>query len=239
MRTVPASALPVVNTNQMREVDRIMTDELAVNLLQMMENAGRSLASLCIELYAPSSVLVLAGSGGNGGGGLAAARHLANHGVDIVVVIAAPRERLVPAARAQLAILDRMGVPTSPDLPETECADVVIDALVGYSLEGAPRGRVAELIEWAQRNGSAILSLDAPSGFDSADGRVHDPCIHADATLTLAALKVGLVQAPQSGDVYLADISVPPSVLRRVGQDATVDFGSEWMVRAGREGRPT
>jgi NAD(P)H-hydrate epimerase len=55
-----------------------MVDDLRIELIPMMENAGRSLAHLATARFAPGSVTVLAGPGGNGGGGLVAARHLIN-----------------------------------------------------------------------------------------------------------------------------------------------------------------
>ena len=85
----PTAALPDLTVDQMREVDRIMIDVLDIGLLQMMENAGRSLADLAISRYAPTSCVVLAGLGGNGGGGLVAARHLHNRGVRVYVVLSA------------------------------------------------------------------------------------------------------------------------------------------------------
>jgi NAD(P)H-hydrate epimerase len=49
----------------------------------MMENAGRNLADLALRRFSPSTVVVLAGSGGNGGGGLVGARYLANRGATV------------------------------------------------------------------------------------------------------------------------------------------------------------
>ena len=61
---------PAVTAAQMREVDRIATTQVGPNLYQMMENAGRNLASLCAELlgdeWPAAPILVLAGTGGNG-----------------------------------------------------------------------------------------------------------------------------------------------------------------------------
>ena len=87
MRELDSSHVPTLTAAGMREVDRIMIDELGIELLQMMENAGRTLAELARSRFGPQSVVVLAGPGGNGGGGLVAARHLANHGVDVRVVL--------------------------------------------------------------------------------------------------------------------------------------------------------
>ncbi len=74
---LPRGQRPDLTTEQMREVDRIMVDELHITLAQMMENAGRNLVELAVSRYEPASCTVLAGPGGNGGGGLVAARHLA------------------------------------------------------------------------------------------------------------------------------------------------------------------
>src|SRR6516165_2572501 len=73
--------LPALTADQMRAVDRAMIEDLHIDLVQMMENAGRNLAELAIRLFSPTTCVVLAGPGGNGGGGLAAARHLTNRGV--------------------------------------------------------------------------------------------------------------------------------------------------------------
>ena len=81
--TIPASDLPAITREQMEEVDRVMIDDLHISLVQMMENAGRNLAALAQQRFRPSTVTVMAGSGGNGGGGLVAARHLSNWGVEV------------------------------------------------------------------------------------------------------------------------------------------------------------
>ncbi len=231
MRSVSVDTLPVVTADQMREVDRIMMEDIGIGILQMMENAGRSLADLCLELYSPASVTILAGPGGNGGGGMAAARHLANRGISVNVVLAASRERLAPATHSQLAILEQMGVGVSGDPSATDRPDVVIDALVGYSLAGSPHGRVATLIAWANGYDGPVISLDVPSGFDAGAGQIMEPCVQADATLTIAALKVGLIEAPQSGALYVTDISVPLSVYRSLGYEGAAIFEGDWVVR--------
>jgi len=92
-------AVPAVSAETTREADRIAIGEQAPNLFQMMENAGRSMALTAIDHLGPGwrdvLIAVLAGRGGNGGGGICAARHLANHGGDLMVVLAEP-DRLSP-----------------------------------------------------------------------------------------------------------------------------------------------
>ena len=212
---VAADQIPVVTADQMREVDRAMVQDLHIELVQMMENAGRSLADLAQRLFGPASVTVLAGGGGNGGGGLVAARHLANRGVAVTATLARAAHELAPVTLRQWDILRRMGVPTTSDPAE---ADLVIDALLGYGLRGNPAGRAAELIERTNRQPAPVLALDTPSGLDVTTGLAGSPCVNATATLTLALPKAGLLVAPELvGRLYLADISVPRLVYQRMG----------------------
>ncbi len=205
-----------ITTSQMIEVDRVMMQDLGIDLIQMMENAGRLLARLAVDLYEPESVAVYAGTGGNGGGGLVAARHLANWGVAVTVVLARPRDSFGGVPRHQLDTLRRMGVAIGEAATE---ADLAIDALVGYSLAGAPRGPLAELIRGLGAHAGPVLALDVPTGLDATTGDTPGAAVRADATLTLALPKVGLRTGQHVGRLFVGDISVPPGVYRDLGVD--------------------
>ena len=238
-------SVPSVSTGQMREVDRLMIEEYGIVLLQMMENAGRNLAGLAAGLTggaAGKSILVLAGSGNNGGGGMTAARHLSNMGGRVRVLLSAAPGKLVGAPAHQASTLRAMSVNLleAEGTPEEAVqgaimeADLIIDALIGYSLAGAPRGQAAALIEAANASGRPILSLDVPSGIDSGSGSVFQPSIKAAATLTLALPKTGLT-TPEArervGELYLGDLSVPPGLYRRLGLDVAPLFAEESVIR--------
>src|SRR5262245_45195215 len=154
-------AVPTITAAQMVEVDRIAIEETGPNLYQMMENAGRNLATLAIELlgerWREATIVGLAGTGGNGGGGICAGRHLANRGARVVLCVT-DRDRLGDVPRAQLNVFaSTAGRAAAPD----ELADIrpalILDALIGYSLQGAPRGTVRDLIVWANASGAPIL----------------------------------------------------------------------------------
>jgi NAD(P)H-hydrate epimerase len=221
-------AIPWLTTEQMIEVDRAMMEDFRIDLVRMMENAGRNLAHLARTRFLDGDprgqrVVVLAGTGGNGGGALVCARRLANYGAAVKVVVTKPDAAFSRVPGEQLDILRRMGVPVGLDTPPVTLRQaqddarpaLVIDGVIGYSLKGAPRGAAAELIRWANAAGAPILALDAPSGVDTATGVVFDPAIRATATMTLALPKAGL-RAPGVaevvGELYLADISVPPAL---------------------------
>jgi NAD(P)H-hydrate epimerase len=229
MITLSRRDVPALTADQMREVDRAMVEDLHIELAQMMENAGRGLAEVAVARFSPVSVTVLAGPGGNGGGGLVAARHLVNRDCTVSVVLSA-QERLTAVTAHQADILFRMGVPI---VEHPADAELVVDALIGYSLRGDPVGRAAELIAWANSQPAPIVALDTPSGLDVTTGLPASPTVRATATVTLALPKAGLLDAPAVGELYLTDISVPAQVYERMGIGAPRLFRDATVVRLG------
>ena len=161
--------VPHLTTGQMIEVDRAMVEDYHVELMQMMENAGRNLAHLARDRFLDGDaegkpVVVLAGTVGNGGGALVAARRLHNWGARVQVVLAQPMDKLTPVPAHQFDILTRMRVPVlaAEEIDSITTPAVVLDGLIGYSLRGAPQGAAAELIRWANSQRAPILALDVP-----------------------------------------------------------------------------
>jgi NAD(P)H-hydrate epimerase len=235
--------VPYLTTEQMVEVDRAMMEDLGIELIQMMENAGRNLAHLARRRFldnepAGKSVLVLAGTGGNGGGALVAARRLWSWGAWVRVFTTKPAEAFNSLPARQLDILRRMqiAIGSEDELLNEEAPDLILDGVIGYSLQGAPRGGAAALIRWANARERPILSLDAPSGLDTTSGQVFEPAIRATATMTLALPKEGL-RAPGAeghvGELYLADIGVPPSLYAQppLGLEVGAVFAQGDVVR--------
>jgi NAD(P)H-hydrate epimerase len=245
--TIAADSVPTVTAAEMAEVDRLATDIFGISLLQMMEQAGSHLAELAVRRLGGDSrerrVLVAAGPGNNGGGGLVAARHLANRGARVRVVLARPARRLSEGGRHQLATLLEMGVSCCMavyDISDAEIddelaqSDVVIDAVLGYRGRGAPHDEVATLVERIRTADDRILSLDMPSGLHPDTGEAAEPSIRAAATLTLALPKTGLLTdagRARTGDLYLADIGLPAALYRRIGLAMDTPFAMGRIVR--------
>jgi NAD(P)H-hydrate epimerase len=229
----------------MREVDRAMVEEYHIELIQMMENAGRNLAHLARTRFLDGdprgrTVVVLAGRGGNGGGGLAAARRLHNWGASVQVFTTYPDTKFQGVPAKQLEILRRMGVPVTIGsgmvLAGMTNVDLIIDAVIGYSLGGNPRGEAAAFITWANSQDAPVLSLDTPSGLDLTNGKIYEPAIRAAATMTLALPKEGLRYETGhgvAGELYLADIGVPPDLYSEpaLGIDVGAIFANDDIVR--------
>ncbi|HKC77349.1 MAG TPA: NAD(P)H-hydrate epimerase, partial [Gaiellaceae bacterium] len=96
------------------------------------------------------------------------------------------------------------------ELVETE-PDVVIDALLGTGLKGAPRDETSRAIEEINGAGVPVLAVDIPSGVNASTGEVAGVAVRAGVTVTMHGPKVGLAVAPgrfYAGEVEVADIGL-------------------------------
>ncbi|MDY6769262.1 MAG: NAD(P)H-hydrate epimerase [Candidatus Nanohaloarchaea archaeon] len=223
---VGGMTLPVISVDQMRTVDEVVPDEYGITVSRMMENAGYQLAAFVRQEVDAERVHVYAGAGNNGGDGLAAARRLHLWGYDVAVMLAS--DELNGIREEELAILRRLDVPVD-EQPE-EAPDVIIDALIGYSLDGNPRPPFDGLIDVINESGATVVSVDVPSGVDAETGEEKQPHVHADYTVTLALPFDGFDDTDATGEVWVADISVPPAVYDRFGVDARAVFRERSLV---------
>jgi NAD(P)H-hydrate epimerase len=234
-------SLPALTTEQMQAVEYAMVHDFGISVAQTMENAGRSFAELArLKLdgdVAQKAIFVLAGSGNKGGAGMAAARHLANWGAWIVVLLGEKPSAEDRAAHEQLEVLQRMGIGLFPSKAlgkMFEHADLILDALGEYSWKTPRCGDKAELIRKANESEQRILALDAPSGLDLNSGCVLEPCICAHATLSLGLPQRGLL-APEArvvvGELFLADIGIPRQLYADLGFQVPRLFAEASLVK--------
>ena len=214
-----------VTAEEMRRMDDITIQEFHMDVLVLMENAGRATATLAKQMLRETTfgkrVASLVGGGNNGGDGMVAARHLANWGADVNVIVGTTKDRMKDAPLEQLHVLEKMGIPILLGDYNLRDYDLLIDGLIGYGLDGNPRDKVAVMIKDANASGRPILALDLPSGMNATTGEAYDPCIKATATITLALPKTGFLApsaSPLVGDLFLADISIPHRVYESFGQ---------------------
>jgi hydroxyethylthiazole kinase-like uncharacterized protein yjeF len=92
-------------------------------------------------------------------------------------------------------------------------ADLVIDALLGTGIRGAPRDDAAATIERINASGPPVHAVDIPSGVNASTGGVEGAAVEADVTVTMHGRKVGLAVGPgrfRAGDVIVVDIGLEP-----------------------------
>ncbi|WP_159620187.1 bifunctional ADP-dependent NAD(P)H-hydrate dehydratase/NAD(P)H-hydrate epimerase [Ruania rhizosphaerae] len=109
------------------------------------------------------------------------------------------------------------GVPHLPNIPddcewagEARHAHVWVDAMAGIGVRGGLRGPSAVVagvleqirsIRSTQSSASSVrvIAVDTPSGLGADDGVVPGPVLRADRTVTMGAMKAGLLLPPAAG----------------------------------------
>ncbi len=197
--------------DEMRAADRFAMEERGILELELAEKAGAGLAAAAAEAAGGGPIRVVVGPGNNGGDGLIAARLLREAGHEVDVLAPLSLDGLVDVPRTNL---DRLpGEQPRPFDPAALVGSgVVVDALLGTGFEGAVREPLAGVIEAINSAGAPVVAADVASGVNAATGEVEGPAIHASATATNHAPKIGLYVAPgarHSGAVRVVDIGIP------------------------------
>lgn len=225
----------VLSAAEMRAVDHATIEQRQVPGIVLMETAARavtdSLLARTSNLQA-ERVLVLCGKGNNGGDGLAVARQLLLRAPRLqlrTALLADPASLMPDAAanRAMLAAQDHAAdvVPTESAwealLPAISDSTIVVDALLGTGMRGAPRGLTAKVIADvnAGLRGARVVAVDMPSGLGSDAGAILGDSMRADWTVTFTAPKVGQVLAPaceRVGELIVARIGTADSVIQEL-----------------------
>jgi NAD(P)H-hydrate epimerase len=229
----------VLSRDQIRSFDRIAIETCHVPGVVLMENAGRGAFEVIRSLLDDvDHVLVVCGSGNNGGDGFVVARHLLSSGVSVTVCLLSDPAKLRGDALLNHDAFVGLGgevtlVEDEPGLLvlETELmrAGLVVDAMFGTGLDREIEGRYAEVIDRINATPATRVALDLPSGLDANTGTVLGTVVVADVTITFGALKLGLLTpmgARLAGEVHVASLGVPSSILEQTGHEAEVLVGA-------------
>jgi len=209
--------------DEMKACDREAVESGKVTSESLMDKAGLGVFKVATRLLGNpqgKSVVVLCGKGNNGGDGFAASYYLAQKGTRVKVYLIGTPEEITGDARI---FFDRIRQP-SLDRSTVEITgfeesqinlnefDLVIDAVFGTGLSGEPKDAGQKAIDLMRRALAPVLSVDIPSGINSSNGAVYTAAPNADATVTMAHVKRGLIMnegKDLSGKIYVADIGMP------------------------------
>jgi NAD(P)H-hydrate epimerase len=224
---------PLVLTRaQSRRVDQLAVDEYGFSGLVLMENAGRGVADVLCRLGIADPVAICCGRGNNAGDGFVIARHLDLRGYPVRVLLWAEPEELTGDAAVNFKILRKTEVPievfgagaaTGHDRARlAKCLEDtawIVDALLGTGARGAPRPPLDLVIDQLNAAAAPKLAVDVPSGLDCDTGLPAVHAIHAVATCTFVATKVGFSRPEAAaclGQVHVLDIGVSTKLIERV-----------------------
>jgi NAD(P)H-hydrate epimerase len=210
-------------------------DQLAVaagvQSFKLMENAGAAVADAVGARYPEGPVLILCGPGNNGGDGFVAAKKLKERGRDVRVALFGPRDRLKGDAAF---FADLWNGPIEEARPDgIGNAAVIVDALLGAGLDRDVEGALKEIIEAVNVAHVPVVAVDVPSGIDGASGQERGVAVRADVTVTFFRQKPGHHLLPgrvRCGEVVLADIGIPASVLDDIRPNLRVNGPALWQV---------
>ncbi|MGH2809694.1 MAG: NAD(P)H-hydrate epimerase, partial [Actinomycetota bacterium] len=183
----------------------------------LMTAAGAAVGRAAVEMMGGAygrRVLVLCGKGNNGGDGLTAATWLHRKGARCTIVtLEDPASYKGDAARALEELRGATPLPFNGEAvsQQLERSDLVVDGMFGTGFKGALSGPAEEAASLMDGIDAPVLAIDIPSGVNGETGAVEGSAIKADVTVTLAALKPGLILHPGArlaGEVRVAGIGI-------------------------------
>ena len=222
-------SLSILTAAQMKLCDGYTIATVGIPSQVLMERAARK-ASLFLnrrgDLFPAGKVLLLCGSGNNGGDGFAMARFLTDGScgdprpVTVIYTGAVTEEglpdvtRMSPECARQYALAREAWITILPMSGWREAvrdAAVMVDAVFGIGLDRPVAGEIASLLEAAAETGLPVLAVDIPSGVNADTGEVMGVALPAVATVTMQALKAGLLLYPAAdlcGEIFVAELGI-------------------------------
>ena len=227
-----------ITSREMRALE-VNAEYFGISLLQLMENAGRNVATEIISRFPRGQkVAIFCGLGGNGGDGFVAARHLLAHGFKVSVVLVGKGSDI----RHEAAVQNWCGLkPLREGIPIQEVADssvipqvdanVVVDALLGTGTKGELRPPITQIVDYINSLPAFKIAVDVPTGINSDTGEVLGNAVKADVTVTFHKSKTGLHAAKKYvGELVVKDIGLPDEMAQFAGP------GDVLLVKKSRTG---
>ena len=220
---------------EMSRADRL-AEASGIPSLTLMENAGRAVTTEIIRRYGKRPVLVLCGPGNNGGDGFVVARQLWEAGWTVHVSGGFGTSK--PGSDAYVAYqrysaLSGYGVLEHHQSFHVDRTWLIVDAVFGAGLTRDIEPRDGEFFDVLGRSGAPTVAIDVPSGVDGGTGAARGTAIQADLTVTFFRLKPGHLLTPGRdlcGEIVLADIGIPNTVLGEIAPKAFANGPHLWSI---------
>jgi NAD(P)H-hydrate epimerase len=229
MCTVMKLQKALLSVRQMGDADRL-TVAAGTPARTLMESAGKAVAREIERRWPARPVTVLCGPGNNGGDGFVAARLLAEAGWPVRIALLGARSHLAGEARHHAEQWSGTVEPLTP--AAIDGAKLVVDAIFGSGLSRALAGPAQETLAAAAHKGLMIVAVDVPSGLMGDTGEAFG-AVAAVLTVTFSCKKPGHLLLPGRllcGEVVVADIGIPPSVIEQIVPDTFENDPRLWIA---------
>ncbi len=212
--------MKIVTAAEMREIDRITSEQFRIPSLTLMDNAGSAVAEFALSIHPSAKTFgVICGKGNNGGDGFVAARKLHEAGKEVRLLLlarvselrgdAASKYQRLPlkSADASFAVFESSGHLNAAK-PVFDC-DVLIDAILGTGFRPPVSGPYAEAIAKINASNPPVIAVDIPSGADAdVMGEQTGAVARADAVVTFTA--------PRPAHIF-GDLTSGPTIIAQIG----------------------
>ncbi|MBT6718377.1 MAG: NAD(P)H-hydrate dehydratase [Nitrospina sp.] len=215
--------LPIVTAKQMQDIDRWAIEELGIPGIVLMENAGKAIVERMQGILSDlptKKFIIFCGKGNNGGDGFVIARHLAQLGANVTVLLAGKLIDLKGSAKTNAVAARNMKIPLKELSLENintfdhklRHTDVIVDALFGTGLAKPVTDFMETVVDKINQHEKFTVSVDINSGIDADSGQFIGPHVKSDITFALASFKKSHLLHPAAGamnKVELLDIGIP------------------------------
>lgn len=212
----------LLNSAEMKQVEQY-TAKYGLSYQRMMENAGAACTRNIRNIIEKDSVrrrnvVVVCGKGNNGGDGFVIARKFAENGYNVCAVLATGYPTSQEAIYMYKMMVD-LSIPTVwyeadrlKAIQTVKCADIIVDAIFGFSFYGNLSDELAALIDEMSAADGVKFAVDVPSGVYCDSGYMDEHCFKSDYTIAVSALKPAHIIHPAAdccGDIIIANIGIP------------------------------
>lgn len=223
---------PVYSANVVLSQEAKAAENAGLVLFDLMLRAGQSAFNVLQNLTKPdAAILIVAGKGNNGGDGYVIAKHCAEAGYKVQLLVLCDENNILGDAKSAYKQLSGLAITIAfaPDL-EKACQNIhafegelIVDAIFGIGFYGALALEWQNVIEAINSHYAQVFSIDVPSGLDASTGHVDSVAVIADATVTFIVLKQGLLtgKAPNYiGQLWLAPLGIQHQLVQLAPADA-------------------
>lgn len=205
---------PVLNVEDIKRVESSL-NRAGVSVSELMHRAGAAAAAEVAHMEDVHFALIFVGMGNNGGDGWVAAEDLLKMGLAVTVVCPVAPEALrsdLALVAARSAVAAGVSVRVAPPRSQLDELlfehDACLDAMLGTGFHGVVSAPFDIWIDAINMSGIPVVSVDVPSGLSAQTGHASGLCVYADITVTMIALKPGLL-ADEGRDACGAIVIAP------------------------------
>ena len=225
----------LLTVDEMYEADAAAVSA-GVASLDLMEAAGGAIVSEIQDRWESRPVAVLCGPGNNGGDGFVTARLLDEAGWPVRLALLGATDKLTGDAAVNAGKWQGQVEELAPEVLDGQ--PLVVDALFGAGLARPVEGRALAVIEEINGRKLACVAVDIPSGVHGDSGAIMagekaGGAPQATVTVTFFRPKPGHFLLPGrglAGDLGVADIGIPETVLAGIGPRTRVNGPELWIA---------